>query len=725
LEQNEKVKIIELFAGIGSQYKALKNINVPVEVVGISEWDINCLISYNHIHHTPTEITLTKEEIIQKLKDFTFSNNTKTKCELSKLPLKKLRLLYDAHINTKNLGSVVDLKGENIPSHNLLTYSFPCFTENTLVLTDVGYKKINDIKVGDVVLTHTNTYKKVLNTYDQGIKEIWEIVGSGIDKIETTENHKFLTRTKIIKSHKRRSFTEPKWKETNELTKNDYLGIAINNNSIIPKWDGIDFEWSDGRKDRHKNELSILMDNKDFWWVIGRYIGDGWVRSEGGIIICCEGNNDIELTEITEKLKSINFSYNIVKEKTIYKIHIPKKEIELFVTQFGKYAYGKKLTNTIIDLPIDLLEQFIIGYHSADGSTKLTKHKISSVSRELIYGVAQCVSKVYKLPYSIYKDEPNRKNHKIEGRVVNQKTNYTLVYNFSTASNRMSFYENGYVWFPVTKVLNTHRNETVYDIEVEIDHTFTANGCIAHNCQDLSIQGKKKGLYAGERSSLLWQVGRILTELKGLDKLPNYLLMENVPGIYSEQNKAGFDDWKKMLTDLGYTNYDFKLKSTYFDVPQSRDRVYMISTLLGHYDVPKEVNFTTKTLRDILDLNDERWLDFTGFLPEPIVFRTSRNNIKKFDLIGKYKFETLGRIYSIDGVSPTLTTGIAGKIYMDGKIRFLNGRECYKLMGFTDQDVDNVLKVFDEGTLVKQAGNSIVVNVLEGIFTNLFKNNGN
>ena len=67
-------------------------------------------------------------------------------------------------------------------------------------LEKITDKKINEINIGDSVLTHMNTYEKVINTYDQGKKEIWNVICSTIDVIETTKNHKFLVRTKNIKN---------------------------------------------------------------------------------------------------------------------------------------------------------------------------------------------------------------------------------------------------------------------------------------------------------------------------------------------------------------------------------------------------------------------------------------------------------------------------------------------------------------------------------------------
>jgi site-specific DNA-cytosine methylase len=71
-----------LFAGIGSQHKALKNIGVDFEVVGISEWSIDS--------NETTE--LSKEEILEELKHFTFSSNTKTPIKNGTLKLDRLKI---------------------------------------------------------------------------------------------------------------------------------------------------------------------------------------------------------------------------------------------------------------------------------------------------------------------------------------------------------------------------------------------------------------------------------------------------------------------------------------------------------------------------------------------------------------------------------------------------------------------------------------------------------
>ncbi len=88
-------------------------------------------------------------------------------------------------------------------------------------------------------------------------------------------------------------------------------------------------------------------------------------------------------------------------------------------------------------------------------------------------------------------------------------------------------------------------------------------------------------------------------------------------------------------------------------------------------------------------------------------------------------FEMPNRVYDSEGISPALRTFVTGggnqvKIQINNdehmKIRKLTPRECWRLMGFTDEDFDKAKEVNSDTQLYKQAGNSIVVNVLMAIF---------
>ena len=549
---NKKIRLIETFGGIGSQAMALRDIGADFEHYSLVGFDKYAVASYNAIHGTDFQTTDVRD------------------------------------VHGEDLGIV-----EKDRYCYLLTYSFPCFTGDTIVLTNKGLKQIKDVGTDDYVLTHTNNYEKVLDSRKTGTKNIFKVKGMGIDEIKCTENHRFYVREMsryfpYYENGKRgncRRFSEPKWIECKDLTKNHYLGIAINQKEVIPEWNGITFNWTDGRKERHKNQLSKFMSNHSFWWIIGRYLGDGWIRSQGGIIICCSKG---ETHEILPHLRNCGFNYSISEERTVNKIHISIKELELFVEPFGRGAENKVIPDFVFNMPCDLLKSLIDGFIGADGYAKNNLYKLSSISRNLIYGMAQIVAKAFKTPYRIYKNK-RKPTVVIEGRLCNQKDGYELVFKTRKKKQDKAFYENGYIWFPIQSVENTNTCEDVYDIEVQNAHSFTANGVIVHNCTDLSVAGKMQGMSKADweegnstRSGLLWEVERILKELPK-EQLPDVLLMENVPQVHAEQNKADFDSWCEFLHKKGYQNFCADLNAKDYGIPQNRVRCFMVSVLADDF----------------------------------------------------------------------------------------------------------------------------------------------
>ena len=128
-------------------------------------------------------------------------------------------------------------------------------------------------------------------------------------------------------------------------------------------------------------------------------------------------------------------------------------------------------------------------------------------------------------------------------------------------------------------------------------------------CQDLSLAGKGKGMAdTTTRSGMLWEVERILNELKTTNSLPQILLMENVPQVHGSDNVEHFNKWQLALERLGYKSYFQDLIATDYGIPQTRNRCFMIS-ILGEYSYtfPKPIPLELK-LKDMLeDEVDEKY----------------------------------------------------------------------------------------------------------------------
>lgn len=615
---NEPIRVLEFFSGVGMQRMAFDKLGVNYESVGTSEIDIPAILSYAAIHDGLLESDETfeyptKEEMLNYLSERNIGLDFKTgKLKLPK-NLDKIKQLYRATILSKCFGDISKVNPNDLPDFDFMTYSFPCFIEGTLVLTSNGYKPIEDITENDYVLTHTNTYQKVIKPMVNEANHIYKLSTMASEDLFVTEEHPFYVRKRERKwNNERRSydrvFHKPEWIKTKDLDKSYYVGCAINQKSELPKWDGVEFNGAWGHKVQ-KNELCDLFEKNEFWWLVGRFIGDGWTRDyktdkfhSEQVVICCGKHKKDEIVEVLDRLP---FNYSVVEERTVYKFHIVNKELTRFLYQFGKGASNKRLTSDVINLPVDLLESFLEGYISSDGYiTEDGLIKISSVSQKLIYDTAQCIMKVYKRPVSVYLTK-RKPTCVIEGRTVNQKDTYTVTFKKVKNKQDKAFYEDGYVWCPINNIEKLDYNGLVYNMEVENDNSYVVQNIIVHNCTDVSVAGRKNGVIKGQtRSGLLYECEKVIEY-----KRPKYLLLENVKNLVGKQFKPQFDEWLEYLESLGYTNYWKVLNSKHYGVPQNRERVFVLS-ILGEHD-PYEFHSGFELdirLKDILESEvDEKY----------------------------------------------------------------------------------------------------------------------
>ena len=145
------------------------------------------------------------------------------------------------------------------------------------------------------------------------------------------------------------------------------------------------------------------------------------------------------------------------------------------------------------------------------------------------------------------------------------------------------------------------------DLEIVNTESFTYLLTYSFPCTDLSVAGKMEGMKegSGTRSSLLWEVKRLLNEC---DNLPQVLVMENVPQVHGDNNLESFQNWIDFLNDKGYTSYWQDMNAKDYGVAQSRNRTIMVS-LLGNYvyHFPEPIPLDKK-MKDYLESDvDERY----------------------------------------------------------------------------------------------------------------------
>ena len=242
-------------------------------------------------------------------------------------------------------------------------------------------------------------------------------------------------------------------------------------------------------------------------------------------------------------------------------------------------------------------------------------------------------------------------------------------------------------------------------------------------CVDVSIAGTLKGLNENTESGLVHEVLRILKEMKEVNNLPQVLIMENVVNLIGKRFIKDFEQIQKVIADLGYTNYTFTLNAKNFNVPQNRNRVFMVSILGDYMYYPPTPVPLTKKLKDFLETNVDESFDVKKFpyneekqcyiIPENSVMGSQ----KAYDGDGVH----LNRPASKRGVVmkdiiQTITTKKEDAGVVDGKrLRYLTPRERWRLMGIPDKYFDLAKQINSDLQLYKQAGNGLVVDVFAKI----------
>lgn len=290
-------------------------------------------------------------------------------------------------------------------------------------------------------------------------------------------------------------------------------------------------------------------------------------------------------------------------------------------------------------------------------------------------------------------------------------------------------------------------------------------------CQSFSLVGKQRGL-EDTRGTLFYEYARLVKEIR-----PKVFIYENVKAILSNDEGRTWETMCKVFTDLDYSWKFSVLNAKNYGIPQNRERVFVVGIrndliLEKEFEFPLPVELKT-TMKDFLldnvsgkyylptkgvnyvtsDLNLKKkytqidgdvalcqtknqqfnWHGDFVFVEENTNMTQTMEDLEKYFLsekVRKYVLETGTKGFyakpetDLDVARPLLTTmhkmhraGVDNYVTTDGRLRKLTPRECLRLMGFSDSFEIAV----SDTALYQQAGNSIVVDVLMAIMSEVIK----
>jgi DNA (cytosine-5)-methyltransferase 1 len=246
--------------------------------------------------------------------------------------------------------------------------------------------------------------------------------------------------------------------------------------------------------------------------------------------------------------------------------------------------------------------------------------------------------------------------------------------------------------------------------------------CAGFPCQSYSTLGNRAGLHS-ERGRLFFALYRFLVQMR-----PPSFLFENVRGLLTIEKGKVLSEMEIALQHLGYSVSIFLLNSKNFELPQNRERIYIVGNLNGIRFDPTDLEArrsqVVTSLNHILEplqtLIPVKTMIFPSEVPDE-TYRNITTTRAGFMLRAKRSNYTNRKLFSTNGLMGTLTTSSPPPIY-DERLdmpRHLSKDEVLRCQGFPINFFEK--HICSRSIVVKYLGNAVSVNVISAIVAEMRK----
>lgn len=373
-----------------------------------------------------------------------------------------------------------------------------CIVEGQLIHTRRGFLPIEQVGVGDVVLTHKGNWKTVTDTSRREHRGLLtKLTYRRFDEpLSCTHDHKVFAVKK--------GQLKPDWIEAHKVLPGDFLAMPrpaslkksitdlqfpqhLRHSAIQVNQFGM--EQANGR---YVQIPDLIKLDDDLLFIIGWYLAEGFasVVAGKGRFISFSGHEKERSTleMISGYLSQFGVKSTIYTKKDSKGIELRAYSIELaywFHEWFGSDCYTKKIPSLLMDLPAEQTKVLLSGYISGDGYCRGNSVEWVSASPTL-------ASQMGLLALRCGKSVALRRGTHHVNHWIGSYTE-----NGSPSNPALSFSDSEYVYHQVTKTetfFATRKPKTmVYDLTVEDDHSFVVGQAIVHNCHRL---GQNNAVFA-------------------------------------------------------------------------------------------------------------------------------------------------------------------------------------------------------------------------------------
>lgn len=392
-------------------------------------------------------------------------------------------------------------------SHPLVLEMDECFPAGTLVLTRRGQVPIEKVRVGDQVLTHRNRWQLVTATANRD-RQVVRVRGQGHPGIVCSIGHKFWaarTRNVLVRNGdavaKTRVFDEPEY-----IRAEDLEGSFWCSPTTFPKVPAVSIpSLRPGRgSGRYPLGYQPMIDVRApaTYWMVGLYLAEGstgssWGKGQGPPDRLTFSIHEDEVDEVLRRARGVGFDlsgpYPIGECRGVNLVCYSLAVVEVaewLVRHFGEGSHKKQIASWALGLSRECRKELLAGliygdgFYASDERYIGERMKLTTVSRALAV-TARLIGLSLGYSVSMYWCDTSGRDCLIRGRKVVADGFYQVVFN--EAGQGFKYKNKRFTG--VREVVDLDRVETLYDLTVEKDHSFIADGLIVSNSQDYPRQG--------------------------------------------------------------------------------------------------------------------------------------------------------------------------------------------------------------------------------------------
>lgn len=565
----------------------------------------------------------------------------------------------------------------------LMWLSPDCFPAGTMVLTREGYRPIEEIEIGDEVLTHRLQWRRVIDTMTT-IKPLVRLRGHGHPGLLVSPEHPFLARARsnawdnAARTY-RRVLGGADWVRAGQLERDWYWASPTS----FPVAEVPPIPVRRGRK---------VTVTAEILWLAGLYVADGWTRltdRRAELVITC-GRHEVE--GLRAKLAAWprhgarsgadEMVFHERDTRTAHQFTASHRGfVEWLREHFGHGAAEKRIPGWVLGMSRELRDAFLAGYLSGDGCRSEGGGApliiATTVSKALAFGIKALAASLGHTPTVYLADNCSV----IQGRKVNARPAWSVRWRESLEPlHAQTFREDDMEWAPVrAREDDVSAAAVVYNLSVEGDESYVADGIVVHNCTHFSKAKGGKPVNR-KRRGLAWLAVRWAKAVA-----PRVMVLENVEefltwGPVGDDNKPipihrgrTFRAWARKIRALGYQMEWNLLTACDFGAPTSRRRLFIIMRRDGLPIIWPEAThgpgrLPLRTAAECIDWSRPTPSIFARKRPlAPNTMRRIARGVRKYVITAKRPFiipvthQGDVRVHSVDAPMPTVTGAHRGE----------------------------------------------------------------